>query len=161
MKKLTSGKLKGATASKAWKMLRDDKCYKEIGDAIGRTTTAVKVFAANKYRKEADKLWSLEIRTVGSCEVCGSSQSLNAHHLLEKSVWRHLRHDLSNGVCLCVNCHVFDSHCSPHTNLPAMETFLSWLERERNGQWVWYNEHKTDKKRQYIDYEQAYLELLR
>jgi len=159
MRKNNSGKLKGATASKAWKMLRDGKNYKEIGDAINRTTTAVKVFSANKYRKEADLLWSLEIRSVGCCEVCGSRNALNAHHILEKSVWTHLRHDLSNGICLCAHCHTFSPKLSPHTNLPAVEAFMDWLETNRSGIWLWYLEKKEDKIRQDIDYEQAYNEL--
>lgn len=158
-KKLNSGKLKGGTATKAWQMIRAGASYKEIGDAIGRTTTAIKMFATNKYKKEADKLWSLQIRAVGSCEVCGSINSLNAHHLLEKSVWLHLRHDLSNGICLCAHCHTFDRHICPHGNLPAVEAFLSWLERDRPGVFLWYNDHKTDKKSQSVDYELAYNEL--
>ena len=158
-KKLNSGKLKGGTATKAWQMMLAGANYKEIGDAIGVTTTAVKVFAVNKYRKEADKLWSLQIRAVGSCEVCGSTNSLNGHHLLEKSVWLHLRHDLSNGVCLCAHCHTFDRHLCPHGNLPAVEDFLNWLRVNRQGQFIWYNEHKHDKKSQGVDYELAYNEL--
>jgi hypothetical protein len=159
MGKATSGKLKGATSAKAWKMLLDGKSYKEIGDAIGRTTTAVKVFAANKYRKEADILWSLQIRSVGSCEVCGSRLSPNAHHILEKSVWRHLRHDLSNGICLCASCHTFSRECCPHGNLPAVQAFMDWLRTERPGLWIWYGCHKFDKKNHEVDYEQAYYEL--
>jgi hypothetical protein len=156
MSKLTSGKLKGGLATKAWAMLKEGKSYKEIGNALGRTTTAIKVFAGNKFRKEADKLWSLEIRAVGSCEVCGSASSLNGHHLLEKSVWLHLRHDLSNGICLCAHCHTFDRHLCPHGNLPAVEDFLNWLRVNRPGQFIWYNEHKHNKKAQEVDYEQAY-----
>lgn len=156
-KKNNSGKLKGATAAKAWKMLLAGKSYREVGDAIGRTTTAVKVFAVNKYRKEADKLWSAQILSVGSCAVCRRGDlMLHPHHLLEKSVWLHLRHDLDNGICLCANHHIFDVKLSPHTNLPAMEAFLSWLERERPNIWCWYDEHKADKKRQDVDYELAY-----
>jgi hypothetical protein len=160
MGKATSGKLKGTTSAKAWKMLLDGKSYKEIGDAIGRTTTAIKVFSGNKYRKEADILWSLQIRSVGSCEVCGTTTAqLNAHHILEKSVWLNLRHDLSNGICLCVQHHTFSRDCCPHGNLPAIEAFMDWLKEFRPGVWEWYLEHKEDKRRHEVDYELAYNEL--
>lgn len=156
MKKSRSGKLKGPKSAKAWKMLLDGKSYRDISNATGITVTAVKLFASNKYCKEADKLWSLQIRAVGSCEVCNSTNALNAHHLLEKSVWRQYRHDLSNGVCLCARCHTFDPHLCPHGNLPAVEDFLNWLRTNRPGQFTWYNEHKLNKGTLDVDYELAY-----
>ena len=156
MAKKTSSKLKSHEAKKAWKMLREGCSYKAIGDILNVTTTAIKLYANRKFKKEADKLWSAEIRKVGKCEIPGcNGDDLNAHHLLEKSVYPHLRHDLSNGVCLCSNHHTFSNEISPHGCLAATEAFLDWLQDERRGQWAWYQENKTRKSLD-TDYETAY-----
>lgn len=77
-------------------------------------------------RKKLDKAWSLVILSRGKCEVCGSQQSLNPHHIEGRRNLR-LRWEPRNGVCLCSGCHVFriqSAHQSP-------EWFHYWLEDKR------------------------------
>lgn len=159
MAKKRTNRLKGGQAAKAWRLIQQDMSYKEIGDALGFTSTAIKAYARKKFKEEATKLWANEIKAVGACEVCGKTENLNAHHLLSKSVWPHLRCDLSNGMCLCAGHHTMDRECCPHGSMPAMEAFVEWLAINREGQYVWYNEHKCDEKYQPVDYERAYYEL--
>ena len=159
MSKKTTNKLKGGQASKAWRGIQQGVSYKEIGDSLGFTSTAIKAYARKKCKKEATGLWGREIMSVGKCEICSATNDLNPHHLLSKAVWPHLRFDLSNGICLCSDHHMMNRDVCPHGSLPAMEMFLEWLQFERYGQWRWYNEHKYDQKYQAVDYEQAYKEL--
>lgn len=160
-KKKNTSKLKGGQATKAWRMVRDGQDYKTIGQVLGYTSTAIKAYAMRKYRQESTKLWADEIKMVGQCEIygCTRTDDLNAHHLLEKSHWTHLRYDLSNGVCLCSGHHTMDRDICPHGSLPAIEAFLEWLRTKRSGQYVWYMEHKLDHRYQDIDIEQIYNEL--
>lgn len=57
-------------------------------------------------KKKLDTLWSQIIRSKGSCEVCGKTENLNAHHLIGRRDLS-LRWELMNGVCLCAGCHTF------------------------------------------------------
>ena len=157
----TSSKLKSATSAKAWAMLLNKVPCKVIGKELGYTTAAIRAYARRKFKQESMKLWSKEIKAVGMCEIpgCGKTTDLQAHHLLSKKTWPHLSRDLSNGICLCGGHHTFNEAISPHTNMPAMQVFIAWLERDRNGQFVWCEEHKHDRKHQPCDWEAAYWEL--
>ena len=161
MARKKSSKLKSHTSRRAWEMIRRGIDYKTIGEELGYTSTAIKLFARKKYKNESEKLWANEIKKVGECEIpdCHVTDNLEALHLLEKYVWTHLARDLTNGACLCSGHHKFNVEISPHTNLPAKEAFLNWLKVFRNGVWLWYEEHKDDKKYQELDYEQIYYEL--
>jgi hypothetical protein len=159
-KRKTSSKLKANTSRKAWELLKAGDNYVSIGEAVGYTSTAIKIFAARKFKEKADELWSKQIRAVGKCEVCGIDYGLNAHHILERSVWYHLRFDLSNGICLCQDHHTLNPVISAHKCMPSTEEFLRWLEENRNGQFVFYQERKLDQKYQAIDFEPEYRRLL-
>ena len=39
------------------------------------------------------------------CQVCGSREKLEAHHILPKALYPNLSFNPNNGVLLCVNCH--------------------------------------------------------
>ena len=159
-KKKTSSKLKSQVSRRAWEMLKAGEDFHVIADAVGYTTTAIKTFANRKYKEKADLLWSSQIRAVGSCEICGVVDGLNAHHILEKSVWYHLRFDLSNGICLCQSHHCLDPPISAHKCMASTEEFMEWMRNERGGQWLWYQEHKLDQKYQAIDFEPEYRRLI-
>ena len=141
-------------------MAREGESYKAIGDAINRTSSAVKLYVHRKYKEEADKLWANEIKAVGSCEVSGLTENLNAHHLLSKGAFPQFRFDLSNGVCLTADYHTFNKDICPHGTLPAMERFLEWLKTERPGQFQWYEENKHDKRPPDLTYKEAYEALI-
>ena len=114
----------------------------------------------SKYWKgKADDAWRDEIRAVGECEHCHSTdRQLNAHHIIVRTRLR-FRHDLSNGVCLCVRCHSFDPTISPHQDSFGGENFLAWLKKERPGQFNWFNENKDNKMPMEGTYQDKYEEL--
>ena len=111
----------------------------------------------SKYWKDkADEAWAKQIRSVGACEVNPSHNgALNAHHIISRTRLRY-RHDLSNGVCLCVRCHSFDATVSPHQDSYGAENFLAWLKAERPGQFQWYEENKHDKRQPERTYRECY-----
>lgn len=55
------------------------------------------------------RAWTVEVKKAGKCAVCGSTENLEAHHILKWSEYPAGRIDPENGVCLCRNCHA-DSH---------------------------------------------------
>lgn len=61
--------------------------------------------------KELDKVWSEKVRAVGKCELnCKNNQSvLHAHHIFSRK-HKSTRWDLTNGICLCVKCHLYIAH---------------------------------------------------
>lgn len=97
------------------------------------------------WEKKADAEYSRVVRQVGKCEMCnregkrGKKQgwtNLDAHHIIFRT-HKEYRHDLSNGLCLCVPCHQW-SIISPHQD---QHRFFEWLERNRPGQYLWYLEN--------------------
>ena len=110
------------------------------------------------WKGKADDEWSKQIRAVGCCEICSRGGRLNAHHIINRTRLRY-RHDLSNGVCLCVRCHSFDSDISPHADSYGNEKFMAWLAESRPGQFQWYEEHKEDKRPPDRTYKQSYEDL--
>jgi len=156
-----SSKLKSHSSRQAWEMVRAGIDYKTIGIEVGYTATAIKLFARNKYRAESEKLWAAEVKAVGHCEICLSTYDNQAHHLLPKSIWTNLDRDLSNGICLCGDHHLFNVQISAHACPTAAAEFLVWLKEWRPGQWAWHEEHKHDRKYIGNDYELAYNELIK
>lgn len=98
-------------------------------------------------KAKCDKLWSEIIRSKGFCEVCGSNQNLNAHHVVGRINYS-LRWDLRNGICLDAGCHTF-SRSSAHNN-PIL--FMEWFKKNRPDDY----EYLLSKKNLLVkpDYEQ-------
>jgi hypothetical protein len=159
----TSSKLKSSIAAQAWDMLLKGESHADIGKALGYTKAAITAYAKRKFKKESMKLWSKEIVAVGMCEIpgCGKTEDLQAHHLLEKTVWTHLSRDLTNGICLCSHHHKWNLDICPHGVLPAVLAFFAFIVMKRAGVLYWYEEKKLDQKYQPFDYEAAYHELNR
>lgn len=86
-----------------------------------------------KRETKEDKAWRLEIykRANYKCEYCGKSDTLNAHHIFSRSK-KSTRHDLDNGICLCVSHHLFSSTFSAHKT--PME-FAEWIKEKRGLEW--------------------------
>ena len=60
-----------------------------------------------RVKKQCDKKWSEKIRSKGYCEakeLGGCKGILNACHIIRRGA-NALRHDLDNGICLCVAHH--------------------------------------------------------
>jgi len=155
----SSLKPRGRDSANVWRRLQKKTCYRDISDELGFTMTAIKNFAKVKFKDEATKLWAKEIRKTGSCEICGATVGLNAHHLLAKSVWPQYRCDLSNGICLCSSHHTFDNTISAHGCMVAVDRFIQWFKENRPGQYEWYAETKEDKRRVDVDWEWLYFEM--
>ena len=53
--------------------------------------------------------WSRAVRDRdgNKCFLCGSTNYLQAHHILPKHGWKDYRLDLQNGITLCAKCHSF------------------------------------------------------
>ena len=73
--------------------------------------------------KQADKLWSqaIRLRDKDICQKCKRPGN-NPHHIFTRSI-KHMRHLISNGVCLCAGCHTLgreSAHKGP-------EAFRDWL----------------------------------
>lgn len=85
-------------------------------------------------KKTCDGLWALAVkaRAGHKCEFCGRPDTLNSHHVFSRSK-SSTRHDVDNGVCLCVAHHTFSSGFSAHKT-PV--EFIEWL-KERRGE-AWY-----------------------
>ena len=53
--------------------------------------------------RKLDKLWQQAVCANGICERCGSSPVAGHHMIARRHRWH--RHNLANGVALCVSCH--------------------------------------------------------
>lgn len=63
--------------------------------------------------KRSDKRvlrWTKEVLKSGKCEICGSKNDLEAHHIIKWADYPKGRADIKNGQCLCHKCHT-DQHC--------------------------------------------------
>jgi len=49
--------------------------------------------------------WTKKIIAKGSCEKCGSTNNLEAHHIIKWADYPKGRIDVNNGMCLCHDCH--------------------------------------------------------
>ena len=45
------------------------------------------------------------VKSIGKCEKCGSTEALQAHHILPYSKYPELRSDIKNLMILCCDCH--------------------------------------------------------
>lgn len=70
----------------------------------------------NAYRL---RKWSVQVRWRDRvCQVCGSREELEAHHLNSKSYFPEQAYDLDNGIALCGNYKKTGQDC--HTRFHAM-----------------------------------------
>ena len=85
---------------------------------------------SKRLKAKADRIWSQIIRSKGFCEAReleGCLGVLNAAHIIKRDATP-LRHDLENGICLCVKHHYwFDKGI-------AMEV-SEWFNRKFPDRW--------------------------
>lgn len=90
-------------------------CSRECGYAFRVQETAKKP-TRDKYgrtNRTADKSWQVAIREQdnSTCQRCGVyEEHIHTHHIAPRSQRPDLRHDVSNGVCLCGSCHQWVHH---------------------------------------------------
>lgn len=80
-------------------------------------------------KNKLDKAWSqlVKLQAGNKCEVCGSTETLNSHHIVGRRNLR-LRWEPMNGVSLCAGCHTFRTQ-SFHQNPVWADVWL----RENRG----------------------------
>ena len=101
-----------------------------------------------KLAKKALELWAKIIRLKGSCEICGKTNFLVAHHIVGKRNLR-LRYDLRNGVCLCAGCHTMKRESAHQDQV----WFHFWLINNRSNDWNYIVENR-EKLVFNVDYEE-------
>ena len=78
--------------------------------------------------RQLDKLWQQAICAKGICERCGDIP-VSGHHLIKRAHHWH-RHNLANGVALCVCCHGM-----AHERPEAFGKWLATYDAARYGYW--------------------------
>lgn len=103
------------------KMCLGEKTFKRLMDVVKEETG----FRVNdRYSTEVTR-WGREVKRAGKCEICGSTEHLEAHH---KIPWQYSikgRTDIENGQCLCSNCH----HRIMHDDM----AWIDYMRRCRDG----------------------------
>ena len=110
-----------------------------------------------KLTKKLDTAWSEAVkkRAGHKCEVCGTSEGLNSHHIIGRTN-RTTRWDVRNGVSLCVSHHKFGRQSAHEDPL----WFKEWLEDERWEDVLYlYNIKDTITKWTLVDMEDKLKEL--
>lgn len=51
------------------------------------------------------RAWTKEVLKPGKCEICGTTEELEAHHIIKWADYPRGRADVKNGQCLCHICH--------------------------------------------------------
>lgn len=87
------------------------KCEKEYQSKVRRTSP----LRIGWRRYKEYKIWRKSVleRDNNLCKLCGNNIKLVAHHVLEAQHYPELVYEISNGICLCNDCHkVLHKHYS-------------------------------------------------
>lgn len=78
------------------------------------------------------KNWSMQVkeRDRFKCAICGGTEELQAHHILEKKMFPKYMLDLDNGITLCSRHHAFSKESAHHSAI----FFNLWLFKNRPEQ---------------------------
>ena len=89
-------------------------------------------------RRMADDVWSAAVKEDWNyrCAICGQCHTLNSHHIIPRQHYGS-RYEMLNGICLCVNCHQYCPHYSPHVNGRGFDL---WLEQHHQVNYEWTRE---------------------
>ena len=94
----------------------------------------IKIRKELKEEKLKDILWSRSVkeRDLWRCVICGDTLKPNAHHIIPREN-KLYKHDIDNGITLCVKHHKFSRVISAHNNPIA---FIKWLMINKPGQYL-------------------------
>jgi 5-methylcytosine-specific restriction endonuclease McrA len=79
------------------------------GDHVQKTRHAISVAKGGPKKEQLDKWFSLLVRSVGSCQACGSTERLQCAHVVSRR-YLSVRYDFDNAMCLCSSCHMRFTH---------------------------------------------------
>lgn len=96
----------------------------KVKDTTKPVREILKKSPSQSINKRLDDIWSqlVKLRAGNKCEVCGSTQHLNSHHIYSRAKMS-VRWNVENGICLCVGHHVGTSFSAHKTPLD----FINWL----------------------------------
>ncbi len=105
------------------------------------------------------KLWSLTVRAKyeNRCIICGSTQNINAHHLIHKAIQKY-KFDINNGVALCCKHHLFDFKISAHK---GSYLFFEFLKENHKKVFEQYVKNINNIEKVKLDIKQIEKELLK
>jgi hypothetical protein len=101
------------------KMELKEKKYRELMEVVRESLG----FRVNNRSDSAVLAWAKKVKKAGRCEICGSYDNLEAHHIIP---WQYSvtgRTDVSNGQCLCKECH------------KMMHNDIAWIDYMRGKQY--------------------------
>ena len=82
------------------------KARRPLGRAR-KWTWGANILRAHRLNDQLDRAWRRAVfaRDRYTCVDCGKQHPLNADHILPRSAYPELRHDVQNGRTLCAPCH--------------------------------------------------------
>ena len=86
---------------------------------------------SERARKDAEWQKAVKERDGHACQKCGYNaypRGLHAHHVFSKGAHPHLRHDVENGITLCLRHHLYWAHTDP---CEFTEWLKEWMGEER------------------------------
>jgi len=98
-------------------------------------TKAWDVWRKRVDRRNSLKEWSKIVmeRDGNKCAICGSTEMLNSHHILDKIHYKELQTDPNVGIVLCVRHHKYGKYAA-HFNAIW---FSEWIRIHRPEQYAW------------------------
>lgn len=94
-----------------------------------KITISKLISAEKKAEKAADRAWAdaVKDRDGWKCVICNDPLKPNAHHIIPREN-KICKHDIDNGITLCIKHHKFGREISAHNNPIA---FFFWLAENR------------------------------
>jgi hypothetical protein len=94
-------------------------------------------------KASCDKLFSLNVRSLGYCKRCGNTQTLQCCHIYSRK-FGSIRFDYDNAICLCARCHrwghdnptEFSDWVGEFTDLVKLKVKKNVLTRRKLRDWL-------------------------
>lgn len=86
---------------------------KKFYDQVIKELRSMLVGEVNDRSDPKVNVWRKAILSKGKCEICGSTEYLEAHHIDSWALCPERRIDVNNGMCLCHACHTKEHEFDP------------------------------------------------